>query len=106
MLEGVPAQGHVNQHYQDNVTVMTWYSVWVAPSAMEMWSTSKPPTAMHINNSDLMASYCAEWSKGPLLLQMNGVLRTPGFINPELFTAGNLSQAVNHTFIYLKLTSF
>lgn len=29
---------------------------------------------MQINNSDLMESYRAEWSKGPLLLQMNGVL--------------------------------
>lgn len=74
MLVGVPTQGHINQHYQDNVT-LTWHSVWLAPSTMEAWSTSRPPTAMHINNSDLMESYCAEWSKGPLSLQMNGVLQ-------------------------------
>ena len=73
MQVGDPTQGHVNQHYQDNMIVMTSHSVWVAPSTVESWSASRGPTAMHINNSDLMESYCAEWSKGLLSLQMNGV---------------------------------
>lgn len=62
-------------HYGDNVTVMTCHSVWVAPSTTGTWSISRPPTVMRINNSDLMESYCAEWPKGPLSLQMNGVLQ-------------------------------
>lgn len=74
MLLGVPTQDLIKQHYWRNVTVMTCHGVWVMPSTVETWSTSRPPTAMHINNCDLMESYCAERSKGPLSLQMNGVL--------------------------------
>lgn len=75
MLAGVPTRGRINQYYQDDVTVMTWHGVWVVPSTMEMWSTSRPPSAIHINNDDLMESCCAEWCEGPLSLQMNGVLQ-------------------------------
>ena len=104
MLVGVPTRDRMNYHYWDNVTAMACQSVWVVPSTLEKWSISQPPRAMYINNSDLIESYCAEWSKGPYCCRWMESYRWQ-FINSEWFTACDLFPTVNHIIVYPKLTS-
>lgn len=79
--------------------------VWIVPGIVETWAVSGPCTAMHINNSDPVVSSCAG-APGPPYRCRSAESHGWQFINPELFTVHHLSQAVNLTFIYPKLTSF